>query len=501
MKKCLLSCVLFFITICLIPVYGQSAQQVPDSVRVGLFYEGNAQNKYNLRSEAGFTIGFKENQSFTSVMQLSDSNLEVQRVSYNQFSPIKENIKTISEAIEIAQSMAIEGSDIYLYYDGSWALWTMISNNISSNTDSLIAIKGSSDYSYLLPVRRDKAVFFNSGNTISINNKRYRGILEMMPTLLGERIQVINELELEEYLYGVVPKEMPPLWPEEALRAQAVASRTYAINNLSKWQKYGFDIGAGVGDQVYGGYDAEHPKTNKAVEDTRGELILFEGQPITAFYHSDSGGVTEDSEYVFSSALPYLRSVRDLYEANSPYSRWEKSLVDISQGAPSLTREIGQIQSVDILDKSPSGRVIEVKVTGTYGEKILSNSEIRGVLNLKSNNFSTTETVETEENSLAVLSDNGIISSLDTRDYWVFTDTGIHPLGKAEVFLSGSTSPISLGSTSENRGERSNVQNIIYGRGWGHGVGMSQWGAKAMAENGYNYKDILLHYYSNVEVK
>ena len=210
----------------------------------------------------------------------------------------------------------------------------------------------------------------------------------MIPNQAGN-IRVVNELSLEEYLYGVVPKEVTPVWHEEVLKAQAVAARTYVISNLSKWQKYGFDIGANSGDQVYGGFDAEHVRTNQAVDETRGQVILCNGEPIVAFYHSDSGGLTEDCKNVFGSDLPYLQSVADIFDSGSPHSNWEVTFSrdDINKRVQLVTQDIGEILEISIIERTPAGRVKKMLVKGNIGNKVLNNNEIRNIFQLKSNFF------------------------------------------------------------------------------------------------------------------
>lgn len=139
----------------------------------------------------------------------------------------------------------------------------------------------------------------------------YRGALEMMKSPGRWGLTVVNVLPVEQYLYGVVGKEMSPSWSEEALKAQAVAARTYAIAHKSRFSQRGFDLTDDTSSQVYAGINGESPSIIKAVNATKGEIITYQGRPIDAFFCSTAGGWTENSENVWGSHIPYLRGVSD----------------------------------------------------------------------------------------------------------------------------------------------------------------------------------------------
>jgi stage II sporulation protein D len=171
-----------------------------------------------------------------------------------------------------------------------------------------------------------------------VNGSAYRGAIDV---LSGEdRFTVVNELELEAYLLGVVPNELwPGVFPQiEALKAQAVAARTYIIRNLGQFEAQGFDICATDQCQVYRGLDSEHPLSTQAIEETRGLIATYDGEPIQAFYSSTCGGRTENSENVFGQAIPYLVSTICHYEHSEPepfsssvqYANWEAGLLGIA---------------------------------------------------------------------------------------------------------------------------------------------------------------------------
>ena len=148
---------------------------------------------------------------------------------------------------------------------------------------------------------------------IKLNNKKYRGVIVLYPSDNG--IMVINEVDMEGYLYGVVPKEASASWPQEALKAQAVAARTYVYSALNgKHSSYGFDVCATTDCQVYGGYDSEVDATNKAVDDTAGIIAIYEGKAVHTLFSAGNGGWAEDSKNVWGGSYPYLTAFKDEYE-------------------------------------------------------------------------------------------------------------------------------------------------------------------------------------------
>ena len=150
----------------------------------------------------------------------------------------------------------------------------------------------------------------NASQPVLVNRKKYRGALTAVMTREKKRLTIVNALPVEEYLYGVVAKEVIPLWPDEAIKAQAVAARSFALYHLDHPQYEGFDIKATDQGQVYGGIEAEHPNTTKLVKATRGVTAVYDGEPIQAFFHSTSGGYTEAAVNVWGKDIPYLQAVK-----------------------------------------------------------------------------------------------------------------------------------------------------------------------------------------------
>ncbi len=279
------------------------------------------------------------------------------------------------------------------------------------------------------------------GGAVRVNGATYRGTLKLIVTAQG-RINAVNLVDIEEYLYGVVPKEMPPNWPEEALKAQAVVSRTFARYQMSANAARQYDISASTASQVYGGVTAETERTRRAVDATRGLILTFNGRPALTYFHANSGGMTEDARNVWRVAIPYLQSVSDDYSARAPGAAWT-SFLSFQQIRDAMNRNgltVGQISDIETAAQSPSGRVVRMKITHSAGTTVVGGNEFR------------------------TMTDPSLIKST---------------LFKAER----------------------NSQGLRFdGRGSGHGVGLSQWGARIMAEGGSPFREILLYYYRGLQL-
>ncbi|MFM9073509.1 MAG: SpoIID/LytB domain-containing protein [Cyanobium sp.] len=290
-----------------------------------------------------------------------------------------------------------------------------------------------------------------------LKQRRYRGTLLLRPE--GQGLQAINRLPLESYLAGVVGSEMPGSWPLAALKAQAVASRTYALQQLRP--KAPFDLKATVASQVYKGVETESVPVRQAVASTRSRVLMHGQHLINAVFHSSSGGITENSGDLWSRQLPYLVSVPDFDNA-SPVSRWEKAI------SPEALRqafaETGGVTTIEAIESSRTGRVRQVKVVGPLGELVLTGSALRQRLGLRS----------------------------------TLVQFHLEPAERLEI-AGGAMPETPPGTTMAPPPAISPLVEgprlVVKGRGYGHGVGMSQWGAYALALQGKSYEDILRYYY------
>ena len=209
-------------------------------------------------------------------------------------------------------------------------------------------------------------------------DRPYRGQIEVGVT--GQKLNAVNVVGLEDYLQGVVPREMPSAWPDEALKAQAVAARSYALSHRVTGKT--FDLYADVRSQVYGGIVGESPRTTAAVQATKGEVLLWEGKPIDALFHSTSGGKTLSAVEVFGKPVPYLVSVDDPHSDLSPVNRWGPTPI------PETTIRKGLKLRTPLtalkLTRGPSGRVLSVNVSTSTGTSKITGATLRSAAGLRS---------------------------------------------------------------------------------------------------------------------
>lgn len=291
----------------------------------------------------------------------------------------------------------------------------------------------------------DSLKILGGGSAINVNGKKYDGDLNILKNKQGQ-LAVINILPMEEYLAGLVASEMPTDWPMEAIKAQAVASRSYAIFQRhmkgSSGAKVDYDIESSVLDQVYHGIKGRATRAKEAVDGTNGEILTRHGRVIKAFFHSSCGGLTEKASNVWGEKNDF-GTVEDPYCARSPYNSWKFSI-----SKPALVEKIrvagypaDSIDAISLETKKDNPRVATISIDTGANTIYLQINDLRkmvGFQNIKSAWFNVT--------------------------------------------ISGDVIEFN-------------------GRGFGHGVGLCQWGAKGMAEAGKNYREILNFYYPGVKIE
>lgn len=268
------------------------------------------------------------------------------------------------------------------------------------------------------------------GGYVWIGDRWYRGTIQVIPN--GDRLVAIDRVDLEQYLYSVLGVEMNQDFPAEALKAQAVAARTYAIYRSQAASKKLFDVDSTQDSQVYRGLVSEATTTQAAVDATAGQIMTYRGKPILAAFHAASGGHTENVEDIWSERVPYLRGVPD-YDLGTPGYEWSKTF---STNELSQLLKVKKLHAISAARLTPFGSVVSLKVVGDR-EKVLTGKQLRTMLKLRSLRFT-------------------------------------------------------IGQTPEGF--------VFNGRGYGHAIGMSQWGAYSMAQQGMTYPTILAHYYRGIDL-
>ncbi len=285
-----------------------------------------------------------------------------------------------------------------------------------------------------LTISGERPLQIRAGNA----KRQYRGALSVRAD--GNTLQVINRVGIEEYLYGVVTKESVQSWPQEALKAQAIASRTYALYQVQHRQGREWDMVDDEGSQVYGGVDGESAPGRRAVDATRGMILAYRGRPIYAMFTANTGWYTGDSGFIFDQPLPYLVAAPDPYSPGEQMGRWTRSYSasEIRQKLAEIGVHLGGIRAIEPKVTCPSGRIVRVDILDDHGSHVMRMRPTLG-----------------------------------------------RALKLPEILLK-----------VEHNGE----QFVFAGGGFGHGVGLSQWGAKAMAAKGLSVKEIMAFYYHGAEI-
>jgi len=306
----------------------------------------------------------------------------------------------------------------------SFGRYTMSPRKVSA-VDGRIFVDGVDTGSWMVDLVPHNGAF-------SVNGCSYRGSLIIATDYF--HLYVINKVDIESYLKGVLPREIVASWPEESLKAQAVAARTYAYRMIKDNGTKLWHLDASHMSQVYGGQTGETDATNRAVEETRDIVLTYRGDLLTAFYHASSGGVTarpSDIWKVGDGEYPYLQSIRDPWSLGTPHDSWESrfQITDLAR-----LFNTGPLKKI-LVEYSPTGRALNLELVSSAGTLKISGNDFRlrlGASIIKSTYF------------------------------------------KASI---------------------EGGALILRGKGFGHGVGLSQWGARNMAEKGYSYKEILTFYY------
>ena len=287
-----------------------------------------------------------------------------------------------------------------------------------------------------------RKLIFSSSSVVYVNNKPYRGIAEL--SMVDRGVLVVNQLPLEEYLVGLINCEISSAWPIEAVKAQAIIARTYAMSRKIARLNAPYHMESSVLDQVYDGSQIEDSRARRAVVDTEGEVLTFDGTVIQAYYHSSCGGSTEASENVWGKAFPYLKGVECQYCFSSPTAAaWEckLSLKEIEERLQTSGYKLSGLTAIKAGALNSRGRLKQVVLLAARGGTTITGEQFRKAVGygiIKSTRFSV-------KNS------------------------------KNEIGFSGF--------------------------GNGHGVGLCQWGAKQRAVDGFGSGEILSYYYPGTELK
>lgn len=338
--------------------------------------------------------------------------------------------------------------------------------------------------------------FTTDDGILQYNGHFYRGTLELALDDENDLI-VVNSVRTHEYLASVVGSEVPSSWETEALAAQAVAARTYLYTHLGRHKSY--DLEGDTRDQEYDGTQNEDSRTLRAVERTAGRIATFGGAPIEALYSANAGGLTEDSENVFGNALPYLRSVASPGDEVAKDSSWGKTSYEWTKEISAAQLRdylvvrgvnVGIPREIALTGVSSTGRVLSARVVGTSGTKDIGKDSARYYFGLRSSLFTV---------SVGAGGATERVAAEDTERQKALAGLGAQQSRTAfDILRDASGSEIGLRAVSYLY--ELPVTFVFEGKGFGHGVGMSQWGAQGMALKGSSAEQILAHYYRGTAV-
>lgn len=503
---------------------------VPDYIKVGLesIYQ-NAQS-ITLTSDDHLSVGYYDAYGFGQI-----GTLNSRVVSISKANEVYYDTGSIYYSFQAAAEAANMNGGIPVYIEqGLFGVYTL------TNTGSMSSVTLSDTCYVAKDTLGTPLLIFNKGanelvfrgydsatglNLIGVgNSKKYRGAIGIGGT---SGITPYNILSIEEYLYGVVPCEMSPTWPEEALKAQAVAARSIAIYQYNRYISSGYNVVDTTTTQMYGGYNKEDPRTTAAVDATRKQTVQYNGAVAEAVYFSTSGGYTEAAANVWGTDIGYLVGVIDNFETEPAQGEWTRTITldDLNACLMAQGINIGKAQGVQIVSRTKSGRVQEMSILGSNGNYSMSMEKIRTFFggssegSLKSRLFSfngviTPGTgnmggVTNGQTTYKVLSANGLADLNLDGVHTYATNGSVTQVVGASAAMQSATDSVN-GINSAGNGTMSSVSLAqtetiwgdftIYGKGYGHGVGMSQSGAKGMAKAGFNYIDILKYYYTGVSV-
>jgi len=332
----------------------------------------------------------------------------------------------------------------------------------------------------------------------------------------GNNLTVVNYVNIDDYVKGVLPYEMSSGWPLEALKAQALCARNYVACNLNKHKTYNFDVCATTDCQVYNGDNAAQADTNLAVDQTSGQYITYNGEIAEVFYSSSDGGATEDSENVFNDAFPWLRGIVDEYEqfVQTGYESWtqEYTASEITALLQKKGYSCTNIVSITPI-YTPLENMFSVKFTDSNGRNFTFERE----------QARTIWTVDSKKKAFSpryTLTAKGSQTEYAEGQLYVlgqsepFTDTDVYAIGgngeiakiedkNVTIISASGTSQYILGEHGQKLVSGVTQYGDVYvlrGSGNGHNVGLSQWGARAMAEQGKTYEEIVKYYFTGVEI-
>lgn len=557
MRKKFVQFAALLLAFCLIPLIPASAVEDNPIIRVGLYYGSSALDGANLANSVGSGFRFGYYDSFDQFVELAYTEQTAISVvkttnvyygSYNSYTSYHEALTGSSVAvgcyhvqlpgaystyIEAAQAASWYEDGFAAYIDG--AFYARVGNFVNrSGAEKLweelarsgvtAEIVGTSSYGVSIVITGTNTILFQFDSTDGLclgvkpglddrvqtetlfrNNTYYGGF--QYQRIGGGGLTVSNVLPMEDYIQGVIIHEMSPSWPLEALKAQAVCARTYAYRTIQsgKHSDQGFDICNTTDCQVYSGISTISDTSRQAVEETYGQYAFYNGELAETFYFSCDGGATEDSGNVWTDSLPYLRGKTDPYEAlvedKIPNYHWTVTYTgkELQARLNSLNDEynFGEIADLYVSRTTETGNVYSIVVVDVNGKsQTFSKGNARTVLGCRSLRFTISGGSGGSEYSVT---DGNTLSGM-TGAWVIDGDSSLSQIRRDEIYAITGSGVEQVTAQAGSGSSAGTGTFVISGTGNGHNVGMSQWGAYAMAQQGYTYQDILKFYFTGIEI-
>lgn len=527
--------------------------EAPTMVQVGLYYGSSAVNGANLQNAvgSGYRVGYMdEKRVFQELGYIEDVHISVvksENVWYGTqndytcyFDSITSNIAVGCYHILIASDfqtydeviVAIQGLEGYFpaWINGTWQIWygsytsteaAQADANALGGTvvrtgdygvsvirrgtaDILFMFDGDGAYSLAVAPKADdteKAVTWLKGN-------KYYGIFQYARTGSNGNLTISNFLSIDDYASCVASREMSASWPMEALKAQTVCARTYYNQTVSsgRHRSQGFDICNTTHCQVYFGMASTNERTQQAAAETSGLGVWYQGEPAEIFYYSSNGGATESCKNVWVADRPYLIGIVDPYEGTiaDMIPKYEWTVTYTAEELTEYLHQKGYAVDAKVVDfrvseTTPTGNVKRITFTLDNGKtQSFSKDNARIFLGLRSLRYTVSSSIQSVSDGY--IADDGI--SVSPEEMYVINGDGTVSKieGSAYVITSDGIEGLAPSESADDTTGDGEVVFTVNGSGYGHNVGMSQWGAYAMAQQGFTFEDILKFYFTGVEI-
>lgn len=517
------------------------------TVKIGLYYDSAAMAAANLQNVSGYDLGYSvgyynDKREFVSLYKLSENKLTILKdrnmwvtsgnIYYDTLpSSYSYSLGSIHWQVDALYATAAEAGEVvakvkalgYVSYpvcvrDGyrvrvgeylTEELANQAYAELAANTGLPLVLRAGSSTGYVITVTGTDDVlcgFDFLGQPLGIKPNstltwfkqvRYYGGFEYN-RISGNNMNVINVLDLNSYLKGVVPYEVNTSWPIEAQKAEALCAKCYAYNNFGRHKNKGFDMCNTDDCQVYGGTERANSASDSAVDSLDGIFVTYNGKVCQTYYHSTSGGYTEDVKNIWGSDVPYLKAVEDKYlEVFNPYS-YTLTLDQITTILQAKGYTTKKVTDIYISKFSAVGNALTLTFVESDGTvRNLSGGLARTALNYTG--FSTPIKIGSHRykiSSNAALYANGSKMNTPIQESYAIGAGG----ALSKIGVGSSQLQIMTGSGLQTASATASDSYTISGTGMGHNIGMSQWGAHAMAKRGFTYDQIIKFYFTGVEV-